>query len=262
MIIKRIELYDTVSKICEGSEYSIGLHGIDYGRVDTLVGINHDEVAENIVTTGLKIYHGRSINGTVKFFGRSDIEEDKENVQEGLNEYIYGSHDYILVAIPVILKTEKGDKLFLGSPNLDTIYKDYIGPRGYEKTTLLEQYITADFFDNNRIEPQYILGRFKLLDGDDIDLSINRRHIAFNNGLVSQEYYDNIKKKVMVYLKNSFERYSIPFDNTLIGSIDTVDSNELKRIISTLEQNNYRNHTLCETLRQLENEKNLTKIIK
>ena len=262
MMAKRIELYDIVSKICQGSEYSIGLHGIDYGRVDDLVGMDYDLVSQNILDTGLKIYHSRSINGTVQFFGRINILEDKEKIQEGLNTYLFGSCDYILVAVPVILKTEKGDKLFLGSPNLNTVYKEYIGTMGSEKTTLLEDYITDGSCKNNRVEPQYILGRFRVFKNNDIDLVINKNHIAFNHGLVSQEYYDDIKKQIVLQLRGKSRRYNIPIDDELFESIDDVDNTKIEKIIGVLEQNKRCNYSFCETLRQLENEKNLTKIIK
>ena len=253
MIIKRTELYNLVSKLCNG-EYAIGLHGIDYDRLDKLVGINHEDAVDNIFNKGLEIFHARSINGTVNFFGRIDIEEDKEKVMDGLNTYCFGSNDYIIVVVPTILKTEKGDKLFLGSPNLDTIYKEYLDTTGNERSTLLEEYIVGDDFI---VKPQYILGSFKVLGNNNIDFYANKKHICFNNGYVTQEYYDKMKRKVEITLSGVFKINGISTKSTIFENIDDINIKEIDDIVKILEQD--REFSTCETLRQLANEQNLTK---
>lgn len=260
MIIKRTELYDLISKLCNG-EYAIGLHGVDYDRLDELVGIDHTKALDDILNEGLKIFHARSINGTVNFFGRIDIEEEKEKVIEGLNTYRFGSNeDYIVIAVPTILKTEKGDKLFLGSPNLNTIYKEHLDSRGGEKSTLLEEHIVNK---DNVVEPQYILGRFKVLSNGNIDFYINKRHISFNKGFIDQETYDMISRIVRSEFKFISRVLNMNIDPYLLEKIDYVDSKMILSLVNLLEKEKriIREYSLYETLRQLANEKNLTKRI-
>ena len=259
MILKRTELYDAISKLCKG-EYAIGLHGVDYTRLDELVGIDHEKALDNIFNEGLKIFHGRSINGTVKFFGRIDKEEDQEKVQEGLNEYLYGQGDYIVVAIPTILRTKTGEELFLGSPNLDTVYKGYLDTLGNEKSTLLEECIVKHPFENNVIEPQYILGKFKKLDSDFIDFYANKNHIAFNGGFVSQEEFDFLKTKVRSKVGGIFKIAGIEEKTDIFENVSSINEEKIEKLISLLEER--KAFTICETLRQLKKEKRMTKVFR
>ena len=251
MEIKRTELYDTISTICKDA-YAIGLHGVDYNRMDKFYGVDHDKGLESIFNNGLQVFNARTINGTVKFFGRIDLERDKEKLSDGLNNYTYRSKDYIIIALPVILKTRHGYKLYQGCPNLNTKYKDYIGSKGYEKTTFADTYALDE---QHRVVPEYILGRFRVLEDGYVDLYLNDRHMSDTN-LVSEAKYDYICEKISRDVVG-ISIYSLT--PSCFGNIDDVNEEYIKRVISSFEEKLPRTYYVCETLEQLLEEKKLIK---
>lgn len=201
MLVKRNKLYNIVSSICDG-EYAVGLHGIDKNRLKSLNDISDENIAvNNIVNNGLKVFHNRTIHGTVRFFGRVDL--DKTKVSDGLNTYNYNSDSYVIVAIPTILNKD-GKEIFLGSPNLDSEYIDYMGTTGDYTTTLLDDFIKKD----DMIPSEFILGSFKVLGDGMIDLEINPNHVANNKGMLDLDKY----KTDFLYLNAMLRMYGLSLD--------------------------------------------------
>ena len=262
MVIKRSELYNLISQYCKG-EYVIGLHGVDYNRMYEIVKVNPEEGLNNMISNGLKVYSGRSINGTVKFFGRIDILDDMNNVIEGLNTYRYfNDSDYIVVAIPIIFRNREGKEIFLGSPNLNTRHKEYIGSRGHEKTTLLEECI----LDNqDTLKPEFILGRYKVLDDNNIDFTINEKHISFNNGIIDDKKYEEVEKYINNCLNFYKRRYELDLDISAFENIELIDAERIVQAIYSLDSlirkvdRNNELIELSETLSQLLMENTVTK---
>lgn len=185
MRINRNDLYDLIALLCDG-EYAIGMHGIDEQALKRKkIEYSPTEAASNILKRGLKA--SRPINGTVRFFGRIDSEEDKQAVMDGIGGYSYlCSDDYVIVAIPSIIRNGKGEELYLGCPNLESEFQEYMDSTGYEKTTLLEKAILED----STLSPDYILGSFRVVDEEgNIDLDINPYHISYSKGIVSDEEF-------------------------------------------------------------------------
>ena len=194
MIIRREDLYEYLRHNCLGG-YSVGLHGIDLDRYKNIYqrdGI-YDEAIDSIVNSGLKVHSGRSVNGTVRFFGRLDSRDDMEKVFLGLSNYSYSGNTYIIVAIPTELEDSNGNKLFVGKTNLDSNFKNPFETRGEEVTSLVDSVI----LDNQVLPKEFILGSFKVVDLDNqiIDVEINPNHVAFKNNIVSDERFEKCKKK-------------------------------------------------------------------
>ncbi|MBQ2909870.1 MAG: hypothetical protein IJE53_03615 [Bacilli bacterium] len=195
MIIKHEELYETLKEYCPG-KYSVGLHGINLSRVRDFYGLditNRDEVSEaiasKIVREGLRVESGRTINGTVAFYGRLDDRNSLKRTFDGLTYYYYsGADDYIIVATPVELVSENGDTLYAGATNLDSKYKSFFDTTGCQTSTILDQVILAN---GQKIDPKYILGRFKTLEDGNIELQLNPQHISKTGGKVSQKEFND-----------------------------------------------------------------------
>ena len=197
MKIKRDELYEILRKICPG-KYSVGLHGISLSRVHDFYGLDvslpdviSTATAKQIVENGLRVESGRTINGTVAFMGRLDDPDSLETAFKGLTNYWYGSdRDYIIVATPVEIECEDGRILYAGATNLESKYKKYFDTTGNQTTTILDKIILSN---GNTIEPQFILGRFKKLNDEEIELDINPEHLSqTGKKFTSQEFDDYI----------------------------------------------------------------------
>ncbi len=195
MIVRRENLYDILTEHLD-SEYSIGLHGIDYNRLRYLESMTGDrdedlyQASQRIMSNGL--ISNRTLNGTIRFFGRIDDSSKESSIRENLTEYWYAGTDrFIIVAIPAVMRDKQGHSLFVGSPNLDSQYKRHMDTTGHEYTTLTELLI-----DGKIINPQFILGTFKDLGDRRIDLSFNPRHLSFHGGTISDDLFMDFKNKI------------------------------------------------------------------
>lgn len=197
MIVPRKKLCDLISEICPG-EYVIGLHGINELIANDTIG----NTKKKILDEGLIVQSGNTINGTVMFFGRIDLESDKKTLESGLNYYSHGNKELIIVAIPTIFRNSNGEELYLGATNLDSIYKNYMNTSGHEITTLLDYVVLEKSENLKRVVPkEFILALGKLLDDDNIDLEVNEDHISFKNGIISDEKFERTKKIINQFLK-------------------------------------------------------------
>ena len=171
-------------------EYSIGIHGFksttEYWDRDengnyTLNETRIQDTKDAILKQGLKIQNGRSLLSTSRF--------------KGLEEYIStrGSWEAggIIIALPKVLRSEDGEELFLGEPNEENISEEQQWDRNHQITSLGEAILPED----GVLESMFIIGTYSKKDNS-IEVSINPDHIAFNNGTVSREYFEQKNTKL------------------------------------------------------------------
>lgn len=263
MIVRREHLYDILTEQLDG-EYSIGLHGIDYHRLSYLEDMtgNREEdlyqVSQRIMSSGLK--SNRTLNGTIRFFGRIDDSSKENSIRRNLTEYWYAGTDrFIIVAIPAVMRDKHGHSLFIGSPNLDSKYKRHMGTTGYEYTTLTEQLI-----DGHIIDPQFILGTFRDLGDGRIDLSFNPRHLSFHGGTISDELFTDFQEKIreILFFKRipitlkDFERDMSPDRLTdFLTALENLEESMIRKY--DIFSKDSESASLAETLLQIMNEKNI-----
>lgn len=244
MIIKREELYETLKKICPG-KYSVGLHGISLSRVQDFYGLDislpeviSTATAKQIVENGLRVESARTINGTVAFMGRLDDPDSLEKTFKELASYRYGSDkDYIIVATPVEIECEDGRTLYVGATNLNSKYKRYFDTTGNETTTVLDKIILSD---KSIIKPRFILGRFKKLNDEEIELDINPEHLSQTGKKFTSEEYENYVKCL---------RYSTY--SPVLYPLLKKDLVALRDSLYDLDENLYTSAYLIETIEQL-----------
>lgn len=247
MIIKREELYETLREYCPG-KYSVGLHGINLSRVQDFYQIDitdrkqvSEAVAAKIVREGLRVESCRTVNGTVAFCGRLDDRKSLKRTFDGLTYYRYtGANDYIIVATPVELVSESGDTLYAGATNLESKYKRHFDTTGCETSTILDKVLLAN---GPKIDPKFILGRFKTLEDGTIDLQLNPEHISQTGGKVSQEEFNDFVHEL---------HCDILFDYPgLTQAILKKDYQALKEFVQDTYCDSRRDAYLLETIGQL-----------
>lgn len=170
------------------SEYSIGIHGFDgWGRYwqkteDGKYQLNENKIQETkklILRHGLKFQGGRKLLSTVMFDKLSDYV-----TREG-----YYSAGGVVIALPKVLKSEDGEEMFLGAPNESSKNKQW--DRNYQPTSLSEVVLPEDGLLNS----MFIIGTYTKND-DGIEVTLNPNHIAFNKGVVSNEYFKEKQDKL------------------------------------------------------------------
>ena len=250
MIVARDKIYDYISQIAVG-DYSIGMHGIEMYKLPE--GHTVETAAQSIMEIGLR--NRRTINGTIKFFGRIDLVDDEQKVRTGLDEYNYGGEELMLVAIPTRFRNKEGESLFLGSPNLDNKFKREKDTTGYEETTLLDkivqdhEYVDGEY-KGELLAPEFILGGCRVVDEEHVDITINPNHICFNDGLITDETYKRVEKRFeekTSYLKEAAqlfrkiklteeEKQAIDKTIELLGVIDEVYNIDSSQIMESYTQ--------------------------
>ena len=88
----------------------------------------------------------------------------------------------IIVALPKVLKNESGDEIFVGGPNEESITQHW--DRNHQPTSLSEILLP----EKGSLDSMFILGTYTKNDKG-IEVSINQNHIAFNKGIVSDEFF-------------------------------------------------------------------------
>lgn len=193
MVIRREQLYDLIREKCKG-EYAVGMHGISLGHLERYNRENKsvDEIVEDIYKDGIKVYEGRTIHGTVEFFGRIDDKSAESVVRNGTENYLYGDGSQIIVVIPTVFRSSEGEQLFLGTPNIRSEYSRYMGTQGDQETTLLDLVALR----NDMVPSEFIFGSFNKNADGTIELNLNPNHISNRGGIVDSEVFDAAKKQV------------------------------------------------------------------
>lgn len=252
--IPRKELYQYINQVCNGN-YSIGFHGIANYRLGAETKSKTPiEVQKSILDNGLIIKHGRKLLGTVQF---KDEKFDSE--EQFVNSYKYGDVlNYVIVALPKTLINSKGESIYVGRPTYESLYKKLEYTQGYQLTTLADSLLPNYHDPNSTLDTCFILGTM-IIDGDDVFIKLNDKHITFNGGRVSDEYFETRKK--MLYLANraynltgDFKiganvcNLNVVFDymNDFISRIDCLSEEELNRIYNIQNNTNYQTSCLIE----------------
>lgn len=172
-------------------EYAIGLHGLEkpeFWKKDEngKYVVDRDavkSVQQSILDNGLKIAGDRNLLSTVKF---ADLES-----------YIAPNGYYnpggVIVAIPKMLESTTGQKMFIGSPNefmQRTTGKNW--DRNREATSLSELVLVGE---GNILPPEYILGTYSK-DENGIVVELNEKHMSFGDVKVTDEFIEEAKAKV------------------------------------------------------------------
>lgn len=169
-------------------EYAIGLHGLekpefwkkDENEKYVIDREQVEKVQQSILENGLRIAGDRNLLSTVKF---ADLES-----------YIAPNGYYnpggVIVAIPKMLESTSGQKMFIGSPNefmQRTNGKNW--DRNREATSLSELVLVGE---GNVLPPEYILGTYSK-DENGIVVNLNERHVSFGNAKVTDEFIEKAK---------------------------------------------------------------------
>ena len=161
-------------------EFSIGMHGFQgtskYWIQDEKGNfiINQEEIQkakDGILSQGLKFNKERTLLSTVSF--------------GDLSEYVSARGSWscggVIIALPKVMRSESGKEMFVGSPNEGIM----TGKRNHQITSLSEVVLPED----GRLDPMFIIGSFTK-NGDEIEVTINPNHIAFNRGKVPDDFFD------------------------------------------------------------------------
>lgn len=184
------DLYEILPKELR-DEYSIGMHGFNssdkYWKKDEngrycLNRIKIQETKDDILSQGLKFEKGRTLLSTVRFADLASYVSTKESWEAG----------GIIIALPRILKTESGKELFVGAPNESIIKEDRRWDRNYQATSLSEVILP----ENGLLNPMFIIGTYTKNE-DGIEVTLNSNHIAFNKGVVPDEYFKEKQTKLL-----------------------------------------------------------------
>lgn len=252
--IPRKELYKYINQVCNGN-YSIGFHGIANYRLDAETKSKTPiEVQKSILDSGLLIKHGRKLLGTVQF---KDEKFDSE--EQFVNSYKYGDVlNYVIVALPKKLINSKGESIYVGRPIYDSLYKKLEYTQGYQLTTLSDSLLPNYHDSNSTLDTCFILGTMSI-DGDDVIIELNDKHIVFNGQVVSDDYFETRRKMInlanMAYnLTGDFnidandDNLKAVYDymDDFISRIDYLSEEELNRICNIEDHADYQTSCLIE----------------
>ena len=203
------ENFDQMLKELTEGNYSLGIHGINNNFFTTGLynkdnSLNHEKIAKiksSILNIGLRITGERSLLSTAKF----------ENIYQytPADEYRLGG---VIIALPKILESEDGRKIFLGTLDEEQIIKEsrifrngWLN-RNYEYGCLSDL-ILPDYGEKKGNLPSiFILGTYDHFDAEHISFTLNPQHIIFKSGKVSNQYF-NAKNDIL----NSYYK-EIPAD--------------------------------------------------
>lgn len=136
-----------LSQLLGNGEYGIGVHGIDKGDFE-----QKQKTAENVVKEGLKInFNSKSILSTAVSLGTN---KSIEEIEQEISEYQFGTGTKVsvVIAVPVYIKNQNGDKIFLGFPDENK----RTSAQEYEEQCMLDR-ICAKM---KKVPPEFILGYY------------------------------------------------------------------------------------------------------
>ena len=166
-----------------GSEYSIGMHGIDDRHLESGVN-NATKIKESILNEGLCFKNYRSFLSTIMF--------GTDSMSNYLSAGVYDAGG-VIVALPQVLKNSNGEEIYVGTPG------DSVSDRNVGNGSLSEKAF-ADIYDenNNAINPMFILATYEKTDDGHVKITYNPNHISFNDGIIPNEYFEVIEGRINV----------------------------------------------------------------
>ncbi len=139
-------LSETLDELEQG-KYGIGIHGVDKGSRE-----EKQDIADSISNEGLNINNNsKTILSTSISLGTN---ENTQRISQQIKGYKFGNgtKTNVIIAVPLYIKNESGDKIFLGFPD-------------QSKRTSGQQYNEHCILDRicsrmKKIPPQFILGYY------------------------------------------------------------------------------------------------------
>lgn len=190
------------------NEYTIGIHGFNgthrYWTMNEDGTYYADETKiqtakDSILSEGLKYPKSRALLSTIRFTELSSYISSNDT-------WLAGG---VLVALPKVLRDEKGEEIFVGGPDEKGRIALQCGwDRNTQPTSLSEILLP----EAGCLNPMFIIGTYSRNEGGDgIDVKLNSNHIAFNKGIVPDSYFE--EKKVQysdIILDREIQRTIIP----------------------------------------------------
>lgn len=202
MIVSKGNLFNIINEILIPNS-TIGIHELSKNNDMSSVKDNMERAFE-MLNSGIiidsadcyskfyrkKIYKVINIIGTLKFRNKT--------IESEINGYVprLGNMNYLIICIPQEIISESGKSLFIGTLNgeaarsidtysgLDTDKFDY----DYNDNTC-----KADVLFSDLIPPEFIVGNVRYLSSDKVNLTLNRKYLGFNDGIVSDELYTSLE---------------------------------------------------------------------
>lgn len=139
-------LSETLDELEQG-KYGIGIHGVDKGSRE-----EKQDIADSISNEGLNINNNsKTILSTSISLGTN---ENTQRISQQIKGYKFGNgtKTNVIIAVPLYIKNESGDKIFLGFPDQS---KRTSGQQ-YDEHCILDRICSR----MKKIPPQFILGYY------------------------------------------------------------------------------------------------------
>ena len=181
------ERLDLADDLCVhlGDDYAVGMHGIGMRSGD----LDPNSVMSSIAKNGLNVKDGRTIHGTVEFFGKPGT--NRTDVMSNINRYAYGGGDQVIVATPTTIRNSKGEMIYIGGPNTKSTVVDYRSG-GYDTSSFADDCLVID----SKVPSEFVYGYFSDKPDGTVEFHPNPNHISRTGGIVSDEMFDFVQKKL------------------------------------------------------------------
>ena len=181
------ERLDLADDLCVhlGDDYAVGMHGIGMRSGD----LDPNSVMSSIAKNGLNVKDGRTIHGTVEFFGKPGA--NRADVMSKINRYAYGGGDQVIVATPTTIRNSKGEMIYIGGPNTKSTVVDYRSG-GYDTSSFADDCLVID----SKVPSEFVYGYFSDKPDGTVEFHPNPNHISRTGGIVSDEMFDFVQKKL------------------------------------------------------------------
>ena len=201
----------------ESGEYGIGIHGIDKGSIE-----EKGKKAETICEDGVDITNNsKTILSTSISLGAN---EDSQEISQEIENYRFGngSKMNVVLAVPLCIQNENGEKIFLGFPEQN---KRTAGQQ-YEEHCILDRICSQ----MRRIPPQFVLGYYRESSDGGASFVPNEQH--YSN--LSQEERETLFREISSNMDDISRNY-----NDLIARADIDKLTELRNKMQQLGMKPY-----------------------
>ena len=196
MEIPKTELYEIVEKLLL-PDSTIGLHGIKLKHNNDSLYENISRVF-NILDKGLEVkstrHHG--LYGTVHMVGNE--RENKEILKENFEAYRWAdSVNFIIISIPQEIECIDGRKLYLGIPDIEEhILIDGPDPDPNYSYDEISNTCLADVVLEQNVPSEFIIGNYRWLNGENVNLTLNKKYVGFNGSKISIDLFNELEQRI------------------------------------------------------------------
>ena len=196
MEIPKKELYETIEKLLL-PDSTIGLHGIKLKHNNDTLEENMSRVF-NILDNGLEVKstRHRGLYGTVQIVG--NIKEDRELLKECFKTYRWtDSVNFIIISIPQEVQCIDGRKLYLGIPDIEEHnIIDSPNPDPNYSYDDIANTCLADVILEQNVPNEFIIGNYRWLNGDNVNLTLNKNYAGFKDGKISINLFNELEERI------------------------------------------------------------------